>query len=102
MNPTNRRIAARLLRNVDTPFRSGIDLGIATLRDLSVSGAGVVLPQPVEVGAVIAVELPENNGSNWHLKLFRVAHVAPLDQQNWLVGGPFLQTLSAEELQRLS
>jgi hypothetical protein len=101
-SPTERRVAVRLVRNAAAPFRSGVDLGTATVRDISATGVGLAMAQKVEPDQVIAIELPATASAEWRLKLVRVAHVTRQQQHRWLVGGPFLQPLSDEELALLT
>jgi hypothetical protein len=100
-SPTDRRVAVRLVRNAEAPFRSGVDLGSATLRDISATGVGLVLAEEVEPGQVISIDLPVTGSAEWRLKLVRVAHVTR-QKDRWLVGGPFLQPLSDQELALLT
>jgi hypothetical protein len=100
-SPTDRRVAVRLVRNADAPFRSAVDLGTATLRDISATGVGLSMAEQVEPGQVISIELPATSSAEWRLKLVRVSHVTR-QKNRWLVGGPFLQPLSAQELALLA
>jgi hypothetical protein len=102
-SPDNdRRVAVRLLRNVDAPFRSGVDLGTATVRDLSLTGVGLVFAQQVQPGQIIAIELPVQEPDGWRLKLFKVAHATSPDGKTWIAGGPFVHPLTEEELKLLA
>lgn len=100
--PNERRIAVRLMRNVAAPFRSGVSLGTAVLRDVSATGVGLLMAQQVQPGKVIAIEVAAQGTDQWRLKLIRVAHTTQQDGNRWLVGGAFLQPLNDEELELLS
>jgi hypothetical protein len=90
------------MRNVDAPFRSGVSLGMAHLRDLSATGVGLLMAQQVQPGKVVAIEVAAKGTDKWQLKLIRVAHTTLQDGNRWLVGGAFLQPLNDEELKLLS
>jgi hypothetical protein len=73
----------------------------APMCDLSREGAAVLLPEPIEPGKLITVELFNQTGNFWHLKLLRVVHATPHDESTWKVGGMFLRTLSGEAVEAL-
>src|SRR5262245_9938936 len=79
----------------------GAKLWKAPVHDLSTMGISVVLDQPVELGSVVSVELPNRAWNCCHLKLLRVVHVTPQPNNRWLVGSTFLHQLTEDELKAL-
>ena len=70
--------------------------GTAVLRDLSVSGAGLLVRQEVPEGAVLLVQLRGEGGAT-RTQLARVVRRARLGG-NWLLGCVWLCPLGEEEL----
>jgi hypothetical protein len=73
----------------------------APVRDISALGIGLLLDQPVEPGTTVSVELPNRAWNCWHLKLLRVVHVTPQEDNRYLVGSVFLRRFSDDELRAL-
>jgi hypothetical protein len=71
--------------------------GTAVLRDVSLNGAGVVVPFPCEVGQWVSLRLTNPaRGFDKPVQL-RVAHVTPT-AGGFFVGGTFAEPLSFDEL----
>jgi hypothetical protein len=79
-------------------FRSGSEIGSAAVRDVSVTGIGLILDHAVPAGSTLSVELPNRAQTDWQLKLSCVAHATPHEQNRWLIGSRFLRDLTEEEL----
>ncbi len=79
----------------DTP------LELVGVRNISQSGAGLVLNRFIEPGSVVVLNL-----FNWRRNiatraLLRVVHTSPHPDGTYLLGGAFTEELSAEEVQWL-
>lgn len=79
----------------DTP------LELVGVRNLSQSGAGLVLNRFIEPGSVVILNL-----FNWRRNIatrvpFRIVHASQHEDGNFFVGGAFTEELSAEEVQWL-
>ncbi len=79
----------------DTP------LELVGVRNISQSGAGLVLNRFIEPGSVVILNL-----FNWRRNIatrvpLRIVHASQHDDGNFLVGGAFTEELSAEEVQWL-
>jgi hypothetical protein len=73
----------------------------AIVRDVSVSGIGLVLPRRFERGAGLAIEIPRADGNRPESLLARVVHATSLPRGLWLLGCSFPSPLSEDELQGL-
>jgi hypothetical protein len=69
----------------------------ARVRDVSTLGIGLILPGPLEMGALLEVELQRANGVLVRTVLARVVHVMD-DGKTWTVGCAFASELCDEEL----
>ena len=76
------------------------DRWLATVRDVSAGGVGLLLPRRFEPGALLAVELPE--GGSARSVLAQVAHATAHGGGQWLVGCRFLSPLDEDELRALA
>jgi hypothetical protein len=81
-------------------FGSGMEWLPANVQDLSCRGIGLVVPRPVQSGAVLSVRL---NPYDLRQKavLVRIKHVAALPGGQHQVGGTFVVPLSPEEVRSL-
>jgi hypothetical protein len=70
----------------------------ALVKDLSASGAGLLLVCAPEPGAVLLVRLPGGPAEEGPTRLARVTHVRPLPEGDYFVGCRFARPLSEEEL----
>ncbi len=99
-----RRVVERY-RDPDGYLRVTVFLGNphvqAYVRDISAFGLGMVVNHRVEPGATVSVELYHPVQKCWYLKLLRVLHVTPLDDDTWLVGGTFTRRLTDREIEEL-
>jgi hypothetical protein len=73
----------------------------APIRDLSLGGLQLVLPCPVEAGALATLETFDPATGCLRLRLIRVAYARPQDDGTWLVGSTFLRTLTESEFAEL-
>jgi hypothetical protein len=73
----------------------------ATLRDLSVSGIGLVLGRRFERGAGLVIEIPGSADTPADSLLARVVHTTGLPDGRWLLGCVFVSPLSDDELRRV-
>lgn len=73
----------------------------ATIRDISVSGIGLLLKRRFERGAGLTIELPENGGNSAYTVLAKVIHTTSQPGGYWLLGCAFVSELSDEELEAL-
>jgi hypothetical protein len=73
----------------------------ATLKDLSASGAGVVLGRRFEAGAALAIELPATATRPADTLLARVVQVRALAGGRWLLGCAFVSQLSSDEVENI-
>lgn len=98
---SERRNRARYVCLREAPYRLGDEFGTAIVRDISTTGAGLLLPRQVVPGMTVSVELLDAPLQVWRLKLLQVVHVAQRSPDMWLVGSQFTKHLSGEELRRL-
>jgi len=73
----------------------------ATIRDISVTGIGLLLKRRFERGAGLTIELPENGGNSAYTVLAKVVHATSQPGGYWLLGCAFVSELSDEELDGL-
>jgi hypothetical protein len=74
----------------------------AALRDISATGAGLVLWLPLQPGTVLLLQLPGPGEGETHTRLARVCSVVPQAGLNYRVGCRFASPLSAAELAALT
>jgi len=72
----------------------------ATIKDLSHTGAALVLPHEVRRGTVLVVALERLSGRFARPLLLRVLNVRPADN-GWLAGCTFVQPLTDHDVQTL-
>ena len=73
----------------------------ARVQDLSTGGVGLHLAKPIDLGRFIFVELISHTGHFSRLLLTRVVHVSQHPEGGYVLGGEFIGTLAAKELQFL-
>jgi hypothetical protein len=69
--------------------------------DVSFEGLGLVLPQPLEPGTLVEVEMRNAAGNFARIRLLLVVHTRPNPEGGWLLGGTFYTELTSEELHAL-
>jgi hypothetical protein len=104
---TDRRAAERLPVSADTncTFVGQVteDLGPSKIRDVSMTGLGIVLSRRVEVGTLLAVTIasaPKAKHKFTKSILVRVAHVTPVPG-GFLIGGTLNEPLTYQEFTSL-
>jgi hypothetical protein len=70
----------------------------ARVRDLSTLGIGLLVSHPVELAALLEVELVRGNGTLVRTVLARVIHVEEDGPHSWIVGCAFVSELTDAEL----
>ena len=98
--PTDRRAAERFPVNAGTscPLVSPVleDFGPVRIKDISAAGVGLLVPERLEPGMLLAVTL-SNPGRSFHKTVMvRVTHVSPAHGL-FLVGGTFDVPLRYDE-----
>ena len=97
---TDRRAAERLAVNAGTSctFAGPVteDLGPVKLRDVSMTGLGLIVSRRVEVGSLLAISVVSTAQKLSKTLLVRVAHVTPVPG-GFLVGGTFNEPLTYQE-----
>jgi len=73
----------------------------AVVRDISTTGIGLILQEPVEIESFLAVELPRNFGAPPLRIQARVVINRPQPDGTWLVGCRLARPLSSEEVESL-
>jgi hypothetical protein len=99
----NRRAASRHVCQLANPARvsgAGKLWRLAWVHDLSVTGIGLLLGEPVEAGAELDIEVLTPAVARTAIR-GRVAHATQRDDGSWLVGCTFLEPLSPSELEKL-
>ena len=71
------------------------------MRNLSVTGVGLILPRRFEPGTVITVVLQSPDGRVRRSLEMRVRHASRAPGGRWCTGGTFPQPLGKDELRRL-
>ena len=101
---TDRRAAERLPVNAATSctFAGQVteDFGQAKIRDVSMTGIGLLVSRRVEIGALLAVAVSNAAQKFSKTLLVRVAHVTPV-HGGFLVGGTLNEPLTYQELTSL-
>ena len=101
----DRRGAERYLRTLQ-PFlhikgASWVESTKATIRDISTTGIGFRIQQPVKPGTVLIITL-QSLDQRFHRPLpARVMHTTLQAEGDWLVGCRFVRALSANDLRLL-
>jgi hypothetical protein len=86
------RVAFRLVDD------AGGCAGEAPVRDLSNLGIGLILPQPLQLSALVDIELRSARSLLVRPVLARVVHIVEETLRSWIVGCAFTTELTAEEL----
>jgi hypothetical protein len=101
---TDRRAAERFPVNADAccPFLSPVQESAAPvkIRDLSMTGIGLVMGRAVEPGTLLALTLSNPAKGFTKTVLVRVAHATPL-HGSYLIGGNFTVPLTYQEMSTL-
>jgi hypothetical protein len=102
--PADRRAAERfpVNANVSCPFLSPVaeNFGQVKIKDISMSGIGLVVSRRVEPGTLLAILLENPARSFKKLVLVQVIHAVPLTG-GFLLGGTFSTPLTYQELSTL-
>ena len=100
----DRRAAERMAVNAGTSltFAGPVaeDYGPAKIRDVSMSGIGLVLFRQVAAGSLLTITLTNPAAKFGKTMLVRVAHVTPI-HGGFLIGGTFLEPLTYQEFTSL-
>jgi hypothetical protein len=73
----------------------------AWLQNLSATGVGIILPQPVDVGVFVTVQIKCIDPQQTYELSAHVVHAAQQVGGDWVIGCELLNPLSAEDLDRL-
>jgi hypothetical protein len=74
--------------------------GRGFLRDISITGLGLLLSRQMEAGTVLVLQLPGLRSPRRRKQRAEVVHATGQASGNWLVGCRFLSPLSDEELRQ--
>jgi hypothetical protein len=67
--------------------------------NISTSGLSMLVHREIDAGTILqGILLTGDEGSSLRIE-FRVAHVGPLRTGDFIIGGPFVRPLEAEEMQ---
>jgi hypothetical protein len=74
------------------------DFGPVKIKNVSLTGVGLIAPQVLDAGILLAIKLvnPAKNFSK--AALVRVAHATPMTEGTFLIGGNFDTPLTYDEL----
>ena|GEM_PF-3592082 len=104
---TDRRAAERLAVSAGTncTFAGQVteEIGPLKIRDVSMTGIGIMMSRRLEVGALLAISIASSANAAYKFSktlLVRVAHVTPVPG-GFLVGGSFLEPLTYQEFTSL-
>jgi hypothetical protein len=87
-------LACRLLGQEAAPWT-------ARIKNLSLAGAGLVMPHEVRLGAVLVVAMEGLGGRFSRPLLMRVLNVRAGDDGEWLAGCTFVKPLTDDDVQTL-
>jgi hypothetical protein len=73
----------------------------ARVRDISTTGIGLLLEQPLKPGAVLILRLQVSDGRLSRPLPARVMHSTPQPDGGWLVGCQFVRPLGSQQLRAL-
>jgi len=73
----------------------------AWIRDVSVSGVGMLLSRPLEPETLLIIEAQSTSRRLLLPLTARVVHSTKQTEGNWVIGCAFIRELNAEELQAL-
>lgn len=102
----DRRTVVRYVSRAKAPCRLRRNTGegpwLATIRNVSPGGIGLIAGRAFKPGMMLTVELPGKGSGVAISKLMRVTHAAPQTGSPWWVlGGLFASPLSREEMASL-
>jgi PilZ domain-containing protein len=104
-SPDERRRAERFPSDQPSVCRivsEGQEEGLqASVRDMSATGIGLLVNQPLKSGSVLILNLQTGRHRLARPLPVRVMHAAPAGEGNWLVGCQFVRRLSEPELNAL-
>jgi hypothetical protein len=101
---TDQRARARLMCQARASFQVvGADSqqGGAAVSDVSATGIGLIVPQPVEVGTLLSLELQKTGGRPALTMLASVVRVRPHPDGGCALGCNFIGELAEEDLRAL-
>jgi hypothetical protein len=98
-----RRTRTRCRSDVETAIRArdGTIRWPARVLDVSHAGAALVVPEMLEPGEVLGIEVPDSKGAVSSVVLASVAHVRPHGDGEWVLGCCFSEELSDADLDAL-
>ncbi len=99
---SERRQSLRRQPTVGTVCRlnaAEIPSGTGLVWNISTHGISMLLHQGPPVGTTLSGDLQSGDGRTSLAICFRVTHVVQLRTGDYLLGGPFLQPISPEEMQ---
>jgi hypothetical protein len=103
-DPADRRQTERYPVNADAacPFVSPVveDFGPVRIRDVSMTGVGLLLARRVEPGTLLAVTLTSRGRGFNKVVMVRVTHSTPMTGGH-LIGGAFTTPLTYQEMTTL-
>lgn len=74
----------------------------AKIRNISRGGVNLLVPQPLDPGALLSIELPGDGAGDEYFVLACVAHANAQRNGEWSLGCTFARELSEEEVQSLA
>jgi hypothetical protein len=106
--PADRRAFVRFASERDADCRPAVPgaefARPATVRDVSLSGVGLILRHRFRTGTALLIDLKDPSGATVVSVAARVVHVTPFarrGESGWLIGCQFERLLTDEELQAL-
>lgn len=75
---------------------------LATIRNVSIRGIGLITERPFKPGTYLTIELPVNGGKLGKARLLKITHLSrQKDSPWWVLGGSFLSRLTPDEYESL-
>lgn len=75
---------------------------LATIRNVSIRGIGLIAERPFKPGIYLSIELPIAGGKLGKARLLKVTHLSrQKDSPWWVLGGSFLSRLTPDEYESL-
>jgi hypothetical protein len=96
------RFPSEAQATMQTGTAAGQEPWPAQLRDISANGVALLVPQPVEAGTILSVELQRTAGPASLTLLACVVRVEGTAGGEWLLGCTFIRELSDKELRALT
>jgi serine/threonine protein kinase len=105
-----RRVSVRYPCSVDSACRRNtsihaddehVDEWEATIQDLSVKGAGLIVNRRFEIGTMVTLEFPTSGSASRRSVDMRVNRVHRAGRGLWFIGGSFTRPLDKKEVQSL-